>query len=286
MSSNPVLIWSFDDPLHSKLELESIREVTCLSFCPYDENIIIGGSVTGQLLIWDLKGRLKKIETEEALTETQLMNRKLINSLMNWTKMDDDRKVVQPAAISPVDFSQKGAVTSIKWLNRNYFVAETGQLLESPKPNELYRHFVSSSLDGTVSFWDLNYVDPNESKKPKKKYNLPDYMKEESSEYERLDNVIRPIYTIAYDRPISNFLFDEGIFRYIPATADKKRTISTRVGHILKEEVQENLVNKFIVSSLFGTISSFSCEGFLCKEGKPEFVKQVHQFMNVYLPLY
>lgn len=277
MSTNPILIWSFDDTLYPKLELASIREITCITFCPYDENVLIGGSVTGQIIIWDLKNRLKRVEMEEILTENQLQNRKSINAFMNWTQIDNDKRIVYAVAISSAEHSQKAAITSMKWLNRKYFVANTGQLLESPKPDELYRHFVTSSLDGTVSFWDLDYVDTNETKVSalKMKYNLPDYMKEETSPYERLNNNIRPNYTIAYDRPISNFIFDEGIFRYQPIQSDANRKIVYRVRHNVIEVAQENLMNRFIVASLVGTISVFNCEGFLCKEGKPEYVKQV-----------
>lgn len=277
MCTNPVLIWSFDDTLYPKLELESIREITALAFCPYDDNVLIGGCVTGQIVIWDLKGCLKRAEVEENLTESQAHNRKLILSFMSWTQLNDDKRIVRPAAISPPEHSHRGAITSIKWLNRKYYVATTGQMLESTKPNESYRHFVTSSLDGTVSFWDLDYVDTRETKSSmaKKKYTLPDYMKDETSAYEKLNNIIRPNYTIAYDRPISNFIFDEGIFRYAPKERVGNRKLATRIAHSVRDVVQENLINKFIVGSLVGTLSSFMCEGFLCKEGKPETVRQV-----------
>lgn len=39
---NPVLIWSFVDALKPKLILESYRATICSSFCPYDENLLIG----------------------------------------------------------------------------------------------------------------------------------------------------------------------------------------------------------------------------------------------------
>lgn len=284
MSTNPVLIWSFDDVLYPKLELESVREITTVSFCPYDENILIGGCITGQIVIWDLKGCLERVEIDEVLTENQAHNRKLILSFMNWTQLDDDKRIVKPVAISPAEYSHRAAITSIKWLNRKYYVAQTGQLLESTKPNETFRHFVSASLDGTISFWDLDYVDSRETKAStsKKKYTLPDYMKDETSPYEKLNNVIRPNYTLAYDRPIANMIFDEGIFRYTPVKRVANRKSSTRVAHSMREVLQENLVNKFIVGSLAGTLTSFMCEGFLCKDGKPEVVKQTETFAAVH----
>lgn len=194
--------------------------------------------------------------------------------------MEDDKKLVVPAAITLPEHSHKAAVSAIKWLSRRYYVANTGQLLESLKPNELYRHFVTSSLDGSISFWDLDFVDTSEAKATasSKKVMLPDYIKEETSPYERLNHKLRPNYTIAHDRPIANFLFKEGIFQYTPENCDRSRKLTTRMAHQVTEQLQENLLNRFVVASLVGTVSTFNCEGFLCKEGKPEFVKQVQWF--------
>lgn len=47
---NPVLIWCTNDTLKPKLILESPRPVMKLSFCDFDENILIGGCVNGQIV--------------------------------------------------------------------------------------------------------------------------------------------------------------------------------------------------------------------------------------------
>lgn len=217
MSPNPVLVWSFDDTLYPKLELDAPREITCLSYCPYDENIIIGGMINGQLIIWDLKNRMKFVENGKTLSDNQERNRTKLYSIMNWpNNVRTQHKPVRSAAITPLELSHKKAISSIKWLNRKHFIASTGQIQESLKPNEFFRQFISTSLDGTISFWDLDYIDPNESKNTaniKKKNIWPESMREEVSEYERLNGIIRPIYTVLYDRPITNLVCDEGRFR-------------------------------------------------------------------------
>ncbi|KAF7283489.1 hypothetical protein GWI33_000387 [Rhynchophorus ferrugineus] len=47
---NPVLIWSIKDCLKPKLILESPREIQRLSFCKFDENVLIGGCRNGQII--------------------------------------------------------------------------------------------------------------------------------------------------------------------------------------------------------------------------------------------
>lgn len=84
IDSNPILIWSFDDPLYPKLELEALREISCISFCPYDGNIIVGGTTNGQLIIWDIKGRLAKVESDQILTPDQQKHRNEIREYLKW----------------------------------------------------------------------------------------------------------------------------------------------------------------------------------------------------------
>lgn len=174
----------------------------------------MGGTSNGQLLIWDLTDSLASIETEETLNESQLNYRQKIYAYMQWTKSKGHRKIIKPVAATEKTHSHKKDVTSIKWLSRNYYIASTGQILSSSKPGELYRHFVSASLDGTISFWDLDYIDPNEAKNVvvKRKYTLPIEMKETISAYSRLNCILRPTYTLAFEHPITKLVFDEGQF--------------------------------------------------------------------------
>jgi dynein intermediate chain 3, axonemal len=122
IDSNPILIWSFDDPLYPKLELESIREISCISFCPYDGNIIVGGTVNGQIIIWDLKNRFESIETETIFTPTQQKHRNEIRENLKWNvnAEDSNNKIVLPAVVSNIERSHEMAITGIKWLAQNY----------------------------------------------------------------------------------------------------------------------------------------------------------------------
>lgn len=223
MSANPVLLWSFDDTLYPKLVLETPREVTFLSFCPYDANILIGGLITGQLIIWDLKNCLHRVEHPAELTDKQEKNRKKMQSFMTWSKFVENlqQNVVQPAAISHYDLSHKKLITSIKWLNRKHNIDSTGLIQESIKPNEQFRQFVTSSLDGAVLFWDLDFMSseiaPKEMKKAdtKRKMSIRVVPEEFVSKYEKLNDVFCPIYAAACEQPISSLIFDEGLFRFV-----------------------------------------------------------------------
>ncbi|XP_052863398.1 dynein axonemal intermediate chain 3-like [Anopheles cruzii] len=49
-----VLAWNFEESLVPRLRLESPREVTALSFCPYNGRVLVGGLSNGQLIVWEL----------------------------------------------------------------------------------------------------------------------------------------------------------------------------------------------------------------------------------------
>lgn len=223
MLQNPVLLWSFDDTLYPKLVLEAPREVTCLSFCPYDANVLIGGLVTGQLIIWDLKKCLYRVEHPEVLSDKQAKNREKLHSFMSWSHFEEHQQqnIVHPAAISHYELSQKKCITSIKWLNRKHNIAATGLIQESIKPNEFYRCFVTASLDGTIAFWDLDFINvdiaPAEIKRTdtKRKLSIRLVPEQPVSPYEKLNEVFRPNYVATCEQPVSSLIFDEGLFRFV-----------------------------------------------------------------------
>jgi WD40 repeat protein len=56
-SKSCILFWNFED-LHSIdpiLILSSPLEILCFEFNPKDPNIVVGGSINGQVVLWDLK---------------------------------------------------------------------------------------------------------------------------------------------------------------------------------------------------------------------------------------
>lgn len=206
-------MWSFDDTLNPKLEFETPREVTCLSFCPFDENLLIGGLVNGQLIIWDLKDRLRNVETEEVLTPAQLKYRAAMRSFLSWTKQDNQDRIVRPVALSAMQTSQTAAITNINWMNRKNYVASTGGIKH--KHNGSFRYFATASLDGTIAFWDMDFMDEDQAKKliHKKKSKLPEHMLQAESEYEKLNRIFRPMFVIVYNRPITSMILDRGVFQ-------------------------------------------------------------------------
>lgn len=216
LSPNPILLWSFDDHLNPKLELETPREVTHISFCPYDENVVIGGTINGQLIIWDLKDRLKKVETEEVLTLAQLKYRLSMRRFLSWTKETNQDQIIRPTAFSSLELSQKCAITAIKWFNQRHFVATTGVVRESESPDAKNRFFATASIDGTIAFWDLSFSYATEIKKMQTKNKmkkLPEFMAKDESEYAKLNGLFHPLFMMVHSQPVTSIIMEHGLYK-------------------------------------------------------------------------
>ncbi|CAG9559545.1 unnamed protein product [Danaus chrysippus] len=197
---NPVLIWSHIDSLLPKLYLESPREVKVLSFCPFDENILIGGCVNGQIVIWDIQHKLENVEKIEVLSEKREKYRIAMNAHMGWMKNVHDDTIVQSTVLSNLMTSHYGPVTSINWLSPNFSVTPTGKthLLTDNKKSLI---FFTGSEDGLILIWNLSVenvtlFEGKKVKKSKRVLKRPSGLMVDFSPFKILDRNLQPCYKI------------------------------------------------------------------------------------------
>ncbi|VVC98434.1 unnamed protein product [Leptidea sinapis] len=222
---NPVLIWSHIDSLLPKLFLEAPREVKVLSFCPFNENILLGGCINGQVIVWDICNKLENVEKIEVLSETREKYRIAMNAHMGWMKNVHDSAVVQTTALSNLMTSHYGPITSINWLSPNFTVTPTGK-------SELLRDksslmFFTGSEDGVILIWNLSVenVTQFEGKKVKKSKRVPIRpagLLVDESQFKVLDRVLQPCYKLIlgtagepYTLPLQSFGMNSPLIKYI-----------------------------------------------------------------------
>lgn len=196
---NPVFVWSLSNTLKPQLYLESNREVVSLSFCPYHENILIGGCVNGQIVVWDLEGRLEETEDFESLTEYQENNRIAMNSKMKWMKIIHDKSVVRTTASSNLVFNHHASVSDISWISSHFEMTNKGKLKLLPE-KEKSMQFISISLDGTILIWNIKVTSSDNVKEKlkgsKRIPNRPSNLILETSPLRVFDGTLKPLYKI------------------------------------------------------------------------------------------
>ncbi|XP_063619125.1 dynein axonemal intermediate chain 3 [Cydia splendana] len=197
---NPVMIWSHIDSLFPKLYLEAPREVKVLSFCPFNENILIGGCINGQVVVWDLTNKLENVEKIEVLTETRERYHIAMNAHMGWMKRISDKAVVPATALSNLMTNHYGAVTAIEWFSPNFFISQTGftELLTDEKKSSI---FFTGSEDGTILIWNLSVENVavfggKKIKKSQRVARRPSGLLVDVSPFCVLDRVFQPSYKI------------------------------------------------------------------------------------------
>ncbi|KAK4882059.1 hypothetical protein RN001_005378, partial [Aquatica leii] len=285
---SPVLLWCFNDNLNPKLYLQSPREINALSFCPYNENILVGGCVNGQIVIWDITDKISRVEKQEILTTRQQNYRTLMNSLINWMKNTRNVRVVRSVVVSNLAHSHRSHVTAIKWISPYREITRSGQIKDIPEnEHRSSLQFLTSSTDGTVLAWDLNVVPTDKERAaagvPKKRRSRlksrPEGLVSDVSPLQPLNRIFKPIFKVNFVVP--------GTTRSLPLT-NVNILVAPPVQYRAKSEIFETkfditkrchyepifskptnpLTNELLAGSSEGDFLTVSWEGFSFNSGE------------------
>lgn len=268
LDANPILLWSFSDNLNYKFEFESPREVTTLSFCPYNANLLFGGTKNGQIYLWDLQDRAEKMDYQEMLTAAQARYRAMTNDFLKWTIPVNEDMLVSPVSISKLETSPTAAITGIQWFGRRTFINSFGKVYTVSDRNAKYRFFVTCSFDGSIAFWNL---DAESNKKTTTTTNvnrdLPKALTQSESAYKSL--ALAPVYVISYNEPITGMIADTPVLHCRPKEAvdTSKNIYNYRTETVFRDSI--DMRHSIVVSTFYGHLEKINWQGaFGDSEGK------------------
>ncbi|XP_069497800.1 dynein axonemal intermediate chain 3 [Ambystoma mexicanum] len=159
LSPSLIIIWSFTDPIHPQLMLECPEEICCFQFCPTDSNIIAGGCINGQIVMWDISAY------EEKLTHAKTG---VIKPAAPKTgieiKISTEIPLVRYCAVSSIENGHKELITDLHWLPDFYEVTKAGAPCENK--SALCLQLVTCSPDCSVMFWDIRPGKPTAKSTP------------------------------------------------------------------------------------------------------------------------
>ncbi|XP_053098765.1 dynein axonemal intermediate chain 3 isoform X2 [Hemicordylus capensis] len=172
----PILFWSFADPIHPQLMLECPEDIYCFQFSPSDPNIIAGGCMNGQVVLWDIseyEERLQNAKTGGGGGKSTTVN---MPSFMLEQQVGKEPHLVRYCAVSCIEYSHKAVITDIHWLPDTFELNRMGTVFENRAG--ICAQLVTCSPDCTIYFWDLRSQKPaiqasSEKKKEEKIIGVP-----------------------------------------------------------------------------------------------------------------
>ncbi|XP_059544996.1 dynein axonemal intermediate chain 3 [Myotis daubentonii] len=147
-----ILFWSFSDPIHPQLMLESPDDIFCFKFCPSNPNIIAGGCINGQIILWDITAHASRIEHVKTGSSR---SKKATLKPMFLLEPDDNKEAmyIRHCAVSSIENGHRKVITDIHWLSDTFEINRMGSVFENR--SGICCQLVTCSADCTICFWDI-----------------------------------------------------------------------------------------------------------------------------------
>ncbi|XP_076353043.1 missing minor mitochondria isoform X2 [Tachypleus tridentatus] len=172
-----ILVWNFMDPINPQLLLEAPEDIKTFAFNPTIPELVVGGTISGQLVLWDLTPYNDILKQH---VQTEKCSKKV-------TELQEDKGITTPVvkhcALSNIDQSHKSAVSFLTWLPPFIEVGKQGSVYESCGTS-CHQVFTCGS-DGALMIWDITSDQQTTTDKDT-----------EADDYSSLDQTWKPLHKI------------------------------------------------------------------------------------------
>ncbi|XP_070562697.1 dynein axonemal intermediate chain 3-like isoform X2 [Ptychodera flava] len=150
MTPSLILVWSFTDPIHPQLLLEAPDDIFCFRFNPVDPNIIAGGCINGQVVLWDITRWADRLKNNPRGKQTKK------NTMMSLPGFEDENSqetpIIRYCAVSAIEHSHKTTITDLQWVPDHMEINRFGIVYENKAVN--CTQILTSAVDGSVLLWE------------------------------------------------------------------------------------------------------------------------------------
>ncbi|XP_071292466.1 dynein axonemal intermediate chain 3 isoform X1 [Agelaius tricolor] len=163
-----ILLWSMFDPLCLQLVLKAPEDICCFQFSPSNPNLIAGGCVDGQIVLWDISKHEEKLEStkpvvDEVTESSEGEPRAAVvtePSPKQVQHSSTEPPLVRNCAASSTPYCHTKPATDVQWLPCN--VEENQKGGTSEKKDEKKLQLVTCSPDCSILFWDIPSMERRE----------------------------------------------------------------------------------------------------------------------------
>jgi dynein intermediate chain 3, axonemal len=135
--------------------LHTTLEVTCIQFHPDHPNMLFGGCISGQVIVWDFTDETTRVVVDESGAGVELDEAEKSESKEDEEGQDKSTQSItqlKAACISMIAYSHKTHVNDLKFIPR-------GVKVDKKKPSEgEITHLLSCAEDGYIHIWDSRTV--------------------------------------------------------------------------------------------------------------------------------
>nr|XP_039270172.1 dynein intermediate chain 3, axonemal-like [Styela clava] len=150
MTPSLILIWSFSDPIHPQILLEAPDDIFCFKFCPSDPNIVAGGCINGQLVLWDISEHADRLQSSRTGGGNTKIDKK--QQPLFGEEVGPETPTIRYCAVSAIENSHKNVITSLEWIPDHFELNRYGIPVEN-KTSECIQ-IMTCSPDESILVWD------------------------------------------------------------------------------------------------------------------------------------
>ncbi|XP_041339298.1 dynein intermediate chain 3, axonemal [Pyrgilauda ruficollis] len=164
-----VLFWSLFDPLCLQLVLKAPEDICCFQFSPSDPNIIAGGCVDGQVVLWDISKHEEKLESTKPVADEIIDSEGEPRAAAAVVAEPFPKRVqqsrlepplVRHCAASSTPYCHTKPPTDVQWLPCNLEENQKGGTSENKDEKKL--QLVTCSPDCSILFWAIPSIERRE----------------------------------------------------------------------------------------------------------------------------
>ena len=154
--SSKVLIWKITNPIDPVVLLEAPDDIFSIAFNPSDPDILAGGCINGQVVLWNLA------DFRTAMERTgPIIHEKKSKEVTFGEEKQVRTPTLRYIAVSEIEHGHRCCVQDIQWLPVGVAINNKGQF--APGPPNVATQLITIAADENALFWDM--TPPVEDKK-------------------------------------------------------------------------------------------------------------------------
>ena len=155
--SSKVLIWKITNPIDPVVLLEAPDDIFSIAFNHSDPDILAGGCINGQVVLWNLA------DYRHAMERTgPVIHEKKSKEVTFGEEKQVRTPTLRYIAVSEIEHGHRSCVQDIQWLPLGIAINNKGHF--APAPPNVSTQLISIAADENALFWDI--TPPTDDKKP------------------------------------------------------------------------------------------------------------------------